>query len=172
MTGAPNFGTKFGRRRPCPRYGVPSPRPPQDPHPTNPSARTTRPSSISSAAKRNPLNDREHPAPIPRPTVPRKPRSPVPPPGWFPKEGPKPFLWSFQGGSGREIRNPSQNLSWEARGDILLIRKEYPLASRRSSSALPAGCSHPALWTAPQGAAHQAMNPHGLGPGQHPMKMR
>ena len=33
-------------------------------------------------------------------------------------------------------RNPSQNLSWGARGDILLIRKEYPLASLRSSSEL------------------------------------
>ena len=38
-------------------------------------------------------------------------------------------------GSRGEIRNPPGNLSWEARGDILLIRKEYPLASRRPSSA-------------------------------------
>ena len=29
LTDAPNFGTKFGRRRPCPRYGGPNPRPPQ-----------------------------------------------------------------------------------------------------------------------------------------------
>ena len=27
-------------------------------------------------------------------------------PGWFPKEGPQPFLWSFQGGAGREIEIP------------------------------------------------------------------
>ena len=27
LTDAPNFGTKFGRRRPCPRYGGPNPRP-------------------------------------------------------------------------------------------------------------------------------------------------
>ena len=34
LTDAPNFGTKFGRQRPCLRYGVPLPRPPQgDNHP-------------------------------------------------------------------------------------------------------------------------------------------
>ena len=27
LTDAPNFGTEFGRRRPCPRYGGPNPRP-------------------------------------------------------------------------------------------------------------------------------------------------
>ena len=27
LTDAPNFGTKFGRRRPCPRYGGLNPRP-------------------------------------------------------------------------------------------------------------------------------------------------
>ena len=102
----------------------------------------------SSPANQNTRNDRRHqslPLPSPVPMSPasaaKRPRlsfgkSPVTvTPGWFPKEGPQTFLWSFQGGSGREIRNPSQNLSWEARGDILLIRKEYPLASRRPSSA-------------------------------------
>ena len=29
LTDAPNFGTEFGRRRPCPRYGVLRLRPPQ-----------------------------------------------------------------------------------------------------------------------------------------------
>ena len=106
----------------------------------------------SSPANQNTWNDRRHQSlhlPSPVPTSPvsaqrsahalRPPQGPnllsLVIPGWFPKEGPQPFLWSFQGGSGREIRNPSQNLSWEARGDILLIRKEYPLASRRPSSA-------------------------------------
>ena len=41
---------------------------------------------------------------VPRPNVLRI-GIPVPP-GWFPKEGPLPFLWSFQGGSGREIEIP------------------------------------------------------------------
>ena len=38
-------------------------------------------------------------------SAPRLPKIPVPP-GWFPKEGPQPFLWSFQGGAGREIEIP------------------------------------------------------------------
>ena len=104
----------------------------------NAGSRSTGPSSTSSPASQNARNDSRHqslhlPSPVPTSFVPESPVTP----GWFPKEGPQPFLWSFQGGSGREIRNPSQNLSWEARGDILLIRKEYPLASRRPSSAAP-----------------------------------
>ena len=41
----------------------------------------------------------------PRPPQGRNLPSPVTP-GWFPKEGPQPFLWSFQGGPGREIEIP------------------------------------------------------------------
>ena len=87
------------------RPGVPPPSP-AGPQPPNVGARTTRPSPTSSPTRQNALNRRKHPAPDSRPTVPRKPRSPVHPPGWFPKEGPQPFLWSFQGGSGREIEIP------------------------------------------------------------------
>ena len=76
-----------------------------------------------SSARQNARNDRRHrslPFPSPVPTSPvsaqrsahalRPPQGPnllsLVIPGWFPKEGPQPFLWSFQGGSGREIRNP------------------------------------------------------------------
>ena len=55
-------------------------------------------------------------ASVPCPNVPRNrvqrsahapsPKNPPYPLGWFPKEGPQPFLWSFQGGSGREIEIP------------------------------------------------------------------
>ena len=47
---------------------------------------------------------------VPRPNVLRI-GIPVPP-GWFPKEGPLPFLWSFQGGSGREIEIPPGSFSF------------------------------------------------------------
>ncbi len=72
----------------------------------------------------------------------RLPESPVTP-GWFPKEGPRPFLWSFQGGLGGKYE------------------------SHRSSSAPPAGCGHPALRDAPQGAAHSAFD-RSQNPGCHP----
>ena len=68
-----------------------------------------------------------------------------------------PFLWSFQGGHGGKFRNPPVNLSWGARGGILLIGKEYPLASLRSSSELsppPAGRAHPGPSLGPDAAKH------------------
>ena len=86
---------------------------------SNAGSRSTRPSSLSSSARRRSArNDRRHqglPLPSHVPTSPvsaKRPRSsfgksPVTvTPGWFPKEGPKPFLWSFQGGCQGENRNP------------------------------------------------------------------
>ena len=79
---------------------------------SNVGSRSTRPSSLSSSARRRSArNDRRHqglPLPSPVPTAPvsaKRPRSsfgksPVTvTPGWFPKEGPQPFLWPFPGRS-------------------------------------------------------------------------
>ena len=75
---------------------------------------------------------------------------PSPVPTSFVPESPVPFgmvskgraaalpLVVSRGLSGGKFEIPPDNLSWGARGDILLIRKEYPFASRRpSSAALP-----------------------------------
>ena len=89
----------------------------------NAGSRSAGPSSPSSSARQNARNDRRHQSlhlPSPVPTSPvsaqrsahalRPPQGPnllsLVIPGWFPKEGPQPFLWSFQGGSGREIEIP------------------------------------------------------------------
>ena len=82
---------------------------------------------------------------VPRPTVPRSAQrsararpSEIPVPfGMVSKGRAKALPLVVSRGSRGEIRNPPGNLSWEAREDILLIRKEYPLASRRPSSAAP-----------------------------------
>ena len=65
----------------------------------NAGSRSTGPSSTSSPASQNARNDSRHqslhlPSPVPTSFVPESPVTP----GWFPKEGPQPFLWSFQGG--------------------------------------------------------------------------
>ena len=80
-------------------------------------SRSTGLSSASSPTKHNARNDRRHrsfqlPSPVPTSPVIARGEAPAPvsrkslvTPGWFPKEGPQPFLWSFQGGLGG-IRNP------------------------------------------------------------------
>ena len=59
-----------------------------------PRARTTRPSPPSSPVG---ADDPGGPPPSYRPP---SPTTPPYPPGRFPREGPRPFLWSFQGGLG------------------------------------------------------------------------
>ena len=115
----------------------------------NAGSRSTRLLSPSSPASQNARNDSRHqsihlssPVSAQRSVRARLPESPVTP-GWFPKEGPRPFLWSFQGGLGGKYE------------------------SHRSSSAPPAGCGHPALRDAPQGAAHSAFD-RSQSPGCHP----
>ena len=72
----------------------------------NAGSRSTRLLSPSSPASQNARNDSRHqsihlssPVSAQRSVRARLPESPVTP-GWFPKEGPRPFLWSFQGGLG------------------------------------------------------------------------
>ena len=89
----------------------------------NAGSRYARPSSTPSPTRQSVRNDSGHQSlhlPSPVPTSPvsaqrsahalRPPQGPnllsLVIPGWFPKEGPQPFLWSFQGGSGREIEIP------------------------------------------------------------------
>ena len=92
-------------------------------------------SSPSFPARRSARNDSRHrslqlSSPVPTSLVPESPVTPR----RFPKEGPKPFLWSFQGGPGGKYEIPPDNLSWEARGDILLIRKvKHGMRSRAGS---------------------------------------
>ena len=60
----------------------------------------------------------------PSPLVPTSPVTPVPPstpPRGFQRRGPQASPLVVSRGSRGEIRNPPGNLSWEARGDILLI---------------------------------------------------
>ena len=56
--------------------------------------------------------------------IPRNPRKS------FQRKGRSPSFGRFKGGQGGKYEIPPDNLSWEAREDIFLIRKEYPLASR------------------------------------------
>ena len=192
----PNFVPKFGASvigiGPYERtrgYGFPRRFAPRNDS-TNAGSRSAGPSSTSFSARRSVRNDRrrqsfqlsshvstsfvtarsEAPAPV-------SPKSPVTPER-FPKEGPKPFLWSFQGGLGGNSKSP-QNFSSGVWGCILSIRKEYipsgsgpPPArrtarlaggkSRRASPAPPAGC----LSRAARRAALTPSPPSGLpGPG-------
>ena len=90
-------------------------------------SRTARLSSPSFSTKHGTPNDSTHPAPgsfVPRPNVPRKraAKRPRPSPGnlpyllgWFPKEGPQPFLWSFQGVSGGNTKSPRESFLGSAR---------------------------------------------------------
>ena len=55
--------------------------------------------------------------PCPRYIGPSFVSRPPPPPGRFPKEGPKPSLWSFQGGLGGNSKSP-QNFSSGVWGEI------------------------------------------------------
>ena len=102
LTDAPNFGTKFGWRRPCPRYGVPIPRPSSPAGPSTTKSRRQNyqalPNLVSLKAKgpKRPQSPRPHP-PSQRPSY----RNPPYSSGWFPKEGPKPFLWSSEGSGGK-----------------------------------------------------------------------
>ena len=61
---------------------------------------------------------------------------PVPPRDGFQRKGPQALPLVVLRRVWEGNRNPSQNFSWGARGGILSIRKEYPLASPRSSSEL------------------------------------
>ena len=152
----PNFVPKFGASvigiGPYERtrgYGFPCRFAPRNDS-TNAGSRSAGPSSTSFSARRSVRNDRrrqsfqlsshvstsfvtarsEAPAPV-------SPKSPVTPER-FPKEGPKPFLWSFQGGLGGNSKSP-QNFSSGVWGCILSIRKEYIPRCRQASLAPPAG---------------------------------
>ena len=108
----------------------------------NAGSRSTRLLSPSSPASQNARNDSRHqsihlssPVSAQRSVRARLPEIPCDP-GMVSKgrAAALPLVVS-RGSSGGKFEIPPDNLSWEARGDILLIRKEYPLASRRPSSA-------------------------------------
>ena len=102
------------------RPGVPPPRPPQVPNHPIPVPELSGNQYPRLPQKQRPLDDLTHPAlaPIPRPNVLRNgPRTL----GMVSKGRAEALPLVVSRGARGEIRNPPGNLSWEARGDILLI---------------------------------------------------
>ena len=140
----PNFVPKFGASvigiGPYERtrgYGFPCRFAPRNDS-TNAGSRSAGPSSTSFSARRSVRNDRrrqsfqlsshvstsfvtarsEAPAPV-------SPKSPVTPER-FPKEGPKPFLWSFQGGLGGNTKFHRESFLGSARGYSFDLKRISP----------------------------------------------
>ena len=106
----PPFGTLF-----TPIFTRPSPPPPQ-------ALRCAPLPRVVDETPRTPRRARRPGVPLPRlSSFVSRPNVPRPPPRGFQRRGPQASPLVVSRGSRGEIRNPPGNLSWEARGDILLI---------------------------------------------------